>query len=250
VCPLDFSSKNVQEKSLFLVFSSKREPCARERVVWTDVRTGVAIAVGRLPFALPRQRPHHLLSRPQPQHSTRTKRESALEATNNKKEREIGNRVTVLLGTYGCARGPRGRRRRRVRWSDLAGERGQRADVEGDEPAAGRRVGVGAACQVRLPGISWCNSLDARKRERERGEIRNCCQYSPRARTENRAKRCSLSCWSHQEQSKFTRLCLQFQISNRPKESSQDQRVGSHEIMQVIKREYSREGWSRRPSCL
>jgi hypothetical protein len=168
VCPLDFSSKNVQEKSLFLVFSSKREPCARERVVWTDVRTGVAIAVGRLPFALPRQRPHHLLSRPQPQHSTRTKRESALEATNNKKEREIGNRVTVLLGTYGCARGPRGRRRRRVRWSDLAGERGQRADVEGDEPAAGRRVGVGAACQVRLPGISWCNNLDARKRERER----------------------------------------------------------------------------------
>jgi hypothetical protein len=114
------------------------------------------------------------------------KRESALEETNNKKEREIGDRVTVLLGTYGCPRGPWGRRRRRVRWSDLTGERGQRADVEGDERAAGRRVGVGAACQVRLPGISWCNNLDARKRERE---IRNCCQYSPRARTENRAKR-------------------------------------------------------------
>lgn len=68
----------------------------------------IAVAVGRLPFPLPRQRPHHL-------------------------------------------RCPWWRRRG-VR--AVAGERGEGADVEGDEPAAADCSRAGAGVQVRLAKIA------------------------------------------------------------------------------------------------
>jgi hypothetical protein len=99
-------------------------------------------------------------------------------------------------------------------------------------------------CPASPGATTWTHERERERRDQKLLSVFSSCKNRKQSKT------CSLSCWSHQEQSKFTRLCLQFQISNRPKESSQDQRVGSHEIMQVIKREYSREGWSRRPSCL
>jgi hypothetical protein len=119
----------------------------------------IAVAVGRLPFPLPRQRPHHLLLRRVRGITTqRGKNQSNLW----KRTEETEARMYVQLYIADVAIAARARvyptyrcpwwRRRGVR--AVAGERGEGADVEGDEPAAADCSRAGAGVQVRLAKIA------------------------------------------------------------------------------------------------
>lgn len=124
----------------------------------------IAVAVGRLPFPLPRQRPHHLLLRRVRGITTqRGKNQSNLW----KRTEETEARMYVQLYIADVAIAARARvyptyrcpwwRRRGVR--AVAGERGEGADVEGDEPAAADCSRAGAGVQVRLAKIARRKNL-------------------------------------------------------------------------------------------
>ena len=145
----------------------------------------MGIGIGRLPVALPRQRPHHLLSRSR--HGHKEGKKSQLWKQRSEKDfwrvppcpagvaTRSRARASRTDRTYGCPRGRRGRRgcprgrRGRARRAGVAGEGRQRADVEGHEPAAGRGGGrVGA--EARLPDITRRENLHVRR-------IRSCYQF-------------------------------------------------------------------------